>query len=83
MLSSNFLRRYARVFTVVARIVGVWFILGGAFFLFAAWATPTDRATDVFVGLLVTAIGIGMLIARPVTGEQLESMSKSMRNDQD
>ena len=83
MISSTFLRKYARVFTIAARVVGVWFILGGTFFLFAAWAIPADRAMNIVVGLLVIAIGIGMLIARPATGEQLESMSRSVRNDQD
>jgi len=83
MFSSEFFRKYARIITVAARIFGIWSILVGTFFLLSAWASTSNRVPNVLVGLLAIAIGVGMLVARPVTVEQVQSIGKSMRNDQE
>jgi cytochrome c biogenesis factor len=71
VLSSKLVRKYARVFTVAARILGAWFVLCGTVFLVSAWVMPSDRVMNVLAGLFAIAVGVGMLISRRVTGEQL------------
>jgi hypothetical protein len=69
MTSSNFPRRYARILTIAARFVGAWCLLGGAVFIVSAWVTPTSRAIYICAGIFAVAVGVGLLMASPITGK--------------
>lgn len=81
MTSSNFLRRSARVLTIAARFVGVWFLLGGVAFIVSAWVTPASRTMYALVGVFAVAVAVGLLTASPITEEHLRAIGGSVGKD--
>jgi uncharacterized membrane protein HdeD (DUF308 family) len=66
------------VINTLARLFGGLALVAGSFFLVSAYAIEADRWTDVIVGLLLIAIGVAVVVARPVTVETIADIRRRM-----
>jgi hypothetical protein len=66
-----FINLFARLFGVVALIVGIGFLV-------AAFTVPFNRVMDALIGCLALSIGIATFFAKPVTIEHIGRNRRSM-----
>jgi hypothetical protein len=66
-----FINFFARLFGVVALIVGMGFLVG-------AYTTANNRVMNSLIGCLALSIGIATLFAKPVTVEHIARIRRSM-----
>jgi uncharacterized membrane protein HdeD (DUF308 family) len=74
----KFDRAFLAAFNVLARLFGSLAILVGIVFLVSAYAIKENRFLYVVVGLSVIAIGIAVLLTKPIDAEQLARMRRRM-----
>jgi hypothetical protein len=67
----RFERAFVIAFNLLARLFGVLAILVGIVFLLSAYLFSEYRILDIVVGLCVAAMGIAFLLAKSLTAEQL------------
>ena len=58
---------YLKVFTILARVVGVVFVLGGILFVLRVFVAATDKALCLAVAVFLIASGLGLIFARGPT----------------
>lgn len=64
-------RTYLKVINILARAVGVIWVLGGLVFLVSSIEVERDRVIYLAVSLFLLAAGTGLLLARPVRQRDL------------
>ena len=81
-MGARLTRAYFRLFTFLARMTGVLFVLG------AAWGLVTvgvqardDRWMVVGICVVVLLAGVGLLVASPATPEQVDRFIHGPRKD--
>jgi hypothetical protein len=74
----TFYEVHVLVINTLARLFGGLALVAGSFFLVSAYAIEGDRWTDVVVGLLLVAIGVAVIVAKPVTVETIANIRRRM-----
>ena len=81
VMGARFIRAYLRFFTALARVIGVLFVLGGALLVTAGHQAPEERGVVIAMSAFVLLSGVGLLVARPVTSEQVRRFIHGPRKD--
>jgi|HubBroStandDraft_5_1064220.scaffolds.fasta_scaffold07384_3 hypothetical protein len=74
----KFHRVFLTAFNVLARLFGSLAILAGIVFLVSAYAIKENRLLDVVVGLSALAVGIAVLLTKPIDAEQFARMRRRL-----
>ena len=80
--SGRSVRIHYRVLNALARITGVWFILGATWGLITVGQqSPDERWLVVGTCVFLLLAGVGLLVAKPATPEQHERFFRGIRKD--
>jgi type II secretory pathway component PulM len=63
-----------KVFSLLARVVGILSILGGIVALYSATLQPAERWINVGIGVFLLAAGFGLIVAKPATTRDIEKV---------
>ncbi len=64
-------RTYLKVINILARAVGVIWVLGGLVFLVSSFVIERDRVIYLVVSVFLLAAGTGLLLVRPARQQDL------------
>jgi hypothetical protein len=82
IISLEFLMRgrfgFAAGFNFLTRLLGVFFVIAGMFFLLSAYAVAEHRVLDIVVGIWGVTIGAAFIFVRGVRAEQFARIRRLM-----
>lgn len=72
----RFENRFLKVFTFLARLVGVLWILGSVVAFLNAFISVEDRWLRIGVAFFLLFAGLGLLLAKPATSSDTEKIRR-------
>ncbi len=65
---------FLKVLNYLARILGVFWMLGGIAFVISAFVSAEDRVLHFVIGAFVLLAGIGFVLAKPAKSDDVEKV---------
>jgi uncharacterized membrane protein HdeD (DUF308 family) len=62
---------FFRILKWLARIFGVFWILGGVYFIFGAFVDQEDRLLHFLIGVFLLSAGTGLITVRPAVSDDV------------
>ncbi len=65
---------FLKLLNFAARILGVFWVLGGVAFVISAFVSAEDRVLHFVIGAVVLLVGIGFVLVRPAQSDDVNKV---------